>query len=385
MVVFGGAFLVLFLPTVVSESMYFPFITGKNFSFRIIVEIVFASWVVLALLDAQYRPRLSWILISIGGLLSIMLFANALGEYPLKSFWSNYERMDGYVTLVHFFLYFAVLGSIMRERTINVFGYKTTPWQLFFGVAMAAALWVSLSAFQQLAGVSDVTMGWRINGTLGNASYMAVYMLFNVFIALWLLVKSKQFGWKLVLAAMAALFVFLLVQTATRGTIVGLAAGAFVGTAYVALFNTAYPAVRKWALGGLVATVLIVGGLFALKESSFVQDNVILKRATAVGLTELTLRIQIWEMALEGVKERPILGWGQGNFNYVFNEQYNPEIYYAELWYDRAHNVFMDWLVSGGILGLLAYLAIFISAAFYLLVQPLMRKDEPFSVVERGL
>jgi tetratricopeptide (TPR) repeat protein len=76
----------------------------------------------------------------------------------------------------------------------------------------------------------------------------------------------------------------------------------------------------------------------------------------------------IWQMALDGVKERPVLGWGQDNFIYVFNEFYNPEMFDQEPWFDRAHNAVMDWLVAGGVLGLLSYLALF-GAGLYLLWQ----------------
>ncbi len=74
----------------------------------------------------------------------------------------------------------------------------------------------------------------------------------------------------------------------------------------------------------------------------------------------------IWGMALEGFKEHPILGWGQENFNFVFNKYYNPGMYAQEPWFDRAHNVFFDWLIVGGILGLLAYLSLFATAIYLL-------------------
>jgi hypothetical protein len=44
----GALFLIPFLGLYISNSMYFPFITGKNFAFRTLVEIAFAGWVVLA-------------------------------------------------------------------------------------------------------------------------------------------------------------------------------------------------------------------------------------------------------------------------------------------------------------------------------------------------
>lgn len=387
LVVFGGLGAVLFLPLVVSESMFFPFITGKNFGFRIIVEITLAAWILLALYDPQYRPRFSWLLPGAGALLAIMFVANLFGEHAASSFWSNYERMDGYVTLVHFVGYFLVLGSVLSHRRITLFGTSTTSWYVFMVTALVAAITVSFTAFQQLAGVTETTMGWRINGSLGNAAYMAIYMLFNVFVALWVLMHSKQRWLQVLCALLAVMFAFLLVQTATRGTILGLAGGTFLGALYIAIFNTQFPQVRKIALGLVLSVVVLVGTLVVFKDSSVVQNNLILQRATAINLTELNLRMEIWGLGLEGVAERPVLGWGQSNFNYVFNEYYDPSIAgRSEEWYDRAHNIFVDWLATGGILGLIAYLSIWAAVAYYVLIAPHRRGATPtFTVTERGL
>ena len=46
-----GLLSVLFVPLFISRSLFFPFITGKNFAFRIIVEIIFGLWIWLALRD----------------------------------------------------------------------------------------------------------------------------------------------------------------------------------------------------------------------------------------------------------------------------------------------------------------------------------------------
>jgi len=72
-------------------------------------------------------------------------------------------------------------------------------------------------------------------------------------------------------------------------------------------------------------------------------------------------RIANWEMALKGVKERPILGWGQEAYQPVFSKYYDIEkLYDAEQWFDRTHNTFLDWLVFGGIIGFVSYLLLFI-------------------------
>ena len=48
-VVYSGIFLIPAVVLIISNSLFFPFITGKNFTFRIIVEIIFAAWIILAL------------------------------------------------------------------------------------------------------------------------------------------------------------------------------------------------------------------------------------------------------------------------------------------------------------------------------------------------
>ena len=67
-------------------------------------------------------------------------------------------------------------------------------------------------------------------------------------------------------------------------------------------------------------------------------------------------RLLLWKQAVEAFKERPILGWGPENFSAAFEKHYLPQF---EVWYDRAHSVYFDYLAETGILGLLSYLGIF--------------------------
>jgi O-antigen ligase len=80
-------------------------------------------------------------------------------------------------------------------------------------------------------------------------------------------------------------------------------------------------------------------------------------------------RLWTWGSALNGFKERPILGWGPENFPAVFDKYFDIRHYIAnqgsETWFDRAHSVIFDYLAETGILGLLSYLGIYI--VFYLM------------------
>ncbi len=375
--VYTGIFAVPFIVLIISNSLFFPFITGKNFTFRIIVEVIFASWIILALYEPVYRPKFSWIAGSFAALLGIMFFANILGESPMTSFWSNFERMEGYVTLVHTFMFLVVAGSVLINDKL---------WNRFFNTTLLAGVILAMYAFAQLAGNITINQGgWRLDGTLGNSAYMAIYTLFHVFIALLMIVRTKSTGLRYVYIALALLFGYLLIQTATRGTILGLVGGLGVTTLYIALFTKNHPNVRKLAAGSLLALVVLVGLFINFRHSTFIQQNPYLGRVANITLSEGDVRFKVWAMAYEGFKERPMLGWGQSNFNYLFNKYYDPSIYYAEAWYDRVHNIAFDWLIAGGILGFLAYFGILAAAIFYLFVRPLVKHEEAFTVAERGV
>lgn len=376
-IVYGGLFAVPFLTMFVVNDYFFPFITGKNFAFRIIVEVVFVAWALLLLVDAKYRPKFSYLAASFAALLGVMLIANAQGIHPATSFWSNFERMDGYVTLVHVFLYMLVLGSVLTTKR---------QWSAFLHTTLGVAFVTALYGLAQQAGVV-ATNSVRIESFLGNAAYMAIYMYFHIFIVFWLFVENRSMMLRVIYGILSVIFIYTLIETGTRGTALGLLAGGFVMVAYIALFGAKYPEFRKVAAGVFAFLVLLAGSFYLGRDTEFVQSNSNLSRIANINLTEdLKVRGTIWGMAWEGVKERPLLGWGQGNFNYVFNEQYDPFLFNQEQWFDRAHNIVFDWLIAGGFLGLIAYFSIFAACLYYLVVVPLRNKDDQtFTVLERGV
>ena len=363
-----GLWAVLLVPFFVANLMYFPFITGKNFAFRIIVEIIFALWVYLAFVDAKYRPKFSWISISVGIFVFIMLIADIFAVNPLKALWSNYERMDGWITLIHLLMYMIVFGSVMKTEQ---------NWKWFFRSSLIASTVM----------IGYVLKEWLMDGSLrvsvqlGNPIYVAVYYLFNFFFALILLnkdvieksvdtpkpVKSIFTNWlTYVYLASAFISAFGIWRTSTRGVILGLLGGLVVTSIAIAIFEKKNKLIKNSAIGGLVVIAVLVGGFFAIKNTQFVKNNVTLERLAEISWTNVAgqgqARQYVWPMALKGAMEKPILGWGQDGFNYVFNKYYDPRMYNQEQWFDRAHNTPLDVLVAGGALGLIAYLFIFISA-----------------------
>ena len=93
----------------------------------------------------------------------------------------------------------------------------------------------------------------------------------------------------------------------------------------------------------------------------------------------------VWNMARKGFMERPIFGWGQESFNYVFSKHYDPKMYLREQWFDRTHSVFLDWLIAGGLLALLSYLSLFAGALWIIWRSKDAKGEHLFPLPERAI
>ena len=362
-VALGALFLIPLTPLIVLDSYFFPFITGKAFYFRILVEIAVAAWIVLALLDKEYRPRFSWVGVAVLSFVAWMFIADLFAMNVVKAFWSNFERMEGWVLLVHLLGFFFASSAVLRvDLRAGKAGKK---WRAWFLASIGVSLAISVYAFMQLGGVLAIHQGsTRIDASLGNSAYLAIYLLFNVFIALWLAFTEERAWIKWSLVVVAVVETVLIFFTETRGTIIGLIGALSLASLLLAI--TAGKRVRRRAIGMLVILLISVGGFYLARNSSFVQSNHTLQRIASISLADGQTRFTIWHMAFQGVLERPLTGWGQEGFNYVFNKYYDPSLYQQELWFDRAHNAFIDWLSAGGIPAFLLYLSLFGSALVFL-------------------
>lgn len=354
-IVYGALFIIPFIPLYVANSLFFPFITGKGFLFRILVEIALFAWIPLALANKDYRPKFSWILVVYTAFVAWLFIANMFAINPHKAFWSNFERMDGWVTMVHVFLFFIVSGAVLSADKL---------WRKWWLTFLSASALMCVYALFQLAGAFEIHQGGvRVDGTVGNAAYLAAYLLFATAIAVWQAFESK--GWlRHALFVLAALQAFIVFESATRGAVLGLIAGALVA-ALLWMVESGGKS-RKIAGAAIAIIVVVAGGVYAIRDTQFVKNEQTLARVTSISLQDLSVRTQLWGMAVSGVSERPLTGYGQEGFNYIFNEHYKPSLYAQEPWFDRAHNVYVDWLVAGGIPALLLFLSLFVMTAIAL-------------------
>jgi O-antigen ligase len=316
-IVLACIFATPFICLIVAENMFFPFITGKNFTFRILTEVMLGAWVTLMFVDATYRPKFSWVLAAVGAFIVAITIADFHGVNPYRSFWSNYERMEGLITHLHLFLYFVIAGSVIATEEL---------WNWFWRTSLGVSVIVAIYAFSQLSGKEAIHQSsTRLDATFGNSAYLAVYALFNIFLAGFLYLRSdRKSGMQWVYPIIAVLNFIVLFYTQTRGTLLGLVGGSFLAMVLVAILGKEHPRLKRYSRFAIVAVVVAVGLFISFRNSTFIQNSPTLQRMASISIGDSTTnsRFMIWNMSWQGFKEHPILGWGQENFLYVFSKSY---------------------------------------------------------------
>ena len=331
----------------------------KGLAFQAVTAVMFGAWLVLAIADKRYRPRKSAIVVAVGAYAAALLVSLCFSIDPQLSFWSSERRMTGVVFLLHCIAWFLALSSTFRTRE---------DWRPFLWIMSTVATVMAVIGIYQSAASS---LAEPAIGALGNQSYLAAYLLISLFLTGYLLVGAVGKTRYALYTAMAAQAVAAAL-TASRGAIVVLAFSLLVGTAGFALTSRISRGRKLLAAGGAFALVLVLVGAFAWVKTPAGSDW-----ASETALPHFVQRAAVknfgddrwilWDIALKGIAERPIFGWGGEQFETIFSTHYDPygpgrEIFF-ERWFDKAHNQYLDTLIAYGVVGLAAFAAIWIAVA----------------------
>ena len=336
-------YIALASPLIASKSLFFPFITGKIIFFRIFTELALLC-VVGALTYGKIpleniKNLVKKPIFIITTLFTALFTLSAFtAQNPSFAFWSNFERGEGAWQIIHYFIFFCLILVLFKDKN---------DWKRLMGVQTAIATLVGLYAVGQI-------MNWKwiidpninsVSGTLGNPDYLGIYMILSGFFALWLAYENrgnKRLFWFFCAAFEIALFF----AAKSRGSFVGVGIG-LIFMLVLWLFQQK----RGWksnSIAGITAILIIYSIstlVFTVKGGNAIND--------------IQPRLWTWGSALSGTIERPLLGWGPENFPFIFDAYYNPKHYQIESWFDRAHNVPLEYLTTGGIPLFLAYMSIF--------------------------
>ena len=371
--------LTLLTPLVVTTDTYFPFVVGKAVYVRFVIELAACFWVALVLLDSSWRPPRSPLLVVMALGLACHLLAAWFGVSPVRSMWSTYERMQGFVDAAHWFAFTVITVSVLRDAAS-----MRSLLNANLGVALAVGCLAIIGYF-----VGEVPFygtaerdAPRIGSVFGNAIYLATYAMVNLFLALGFLAHSfvtardagptkRSRRWRAIALRMfwGATAAVSVLAVAYSGSFTVLAAlvGGIGLLAITCAFFWRSPLARLFAIvasvlgAGGTAVFLFPGAFPVITEQTF--DHPLLQRLADSNIRHSSFvnRRLAWEAGLKGFADKPVLGWGPGNYIVVFGKHFTSSAEYTDP-HDHAHNKIIEEAATKGVLGLATYLALWVIA-----------------------
>ena len=225
-------YIAVFAAVVVMNSVFFPFIGGKDWFFRFAVELALIAALLWWAFEARAgeaeehlkklfkKPLVRAVTVFV----IVYLLACLFGYDIHAAFWSNYERGEGGFQMIHYYLFFCLLAFLFRDDRDwrRIFGFSLVATGLMIGYGLLANYGAS-SYIGPYTGL-PVPAGWfhklidgRFEGSLGNPAYVAPYLMFSMFFAAYLWIKAfiekratkwVSWGYGLLIAVFSFLFLF---------------------------------------------------------------------------------------------------------------------------------------------------------------------------------
>ncbi len=362
----GLVYALTFLPLLVYTGFVFPYVFTKVIFFEAAGLCLLVLLARIILKGKFFWPRKHYLLYGWLAFVAVMFLAALGGRNFYRSFWSNFERMEGLIVYLFLAIYFLAVSVALR---------KSENWRLFFRLNIFVGLAASVYGFLQKLFPDGLyllpTAGSRLESAFGNAAFLASYLLFIIYLCLILFWRDKNKSWRIFYCSAFVVNLLALFLTETRGAFLGLFFGLIVWLVVMLLRPEGKK--KAWLGAALVLMVLLPTLSFLARNNVYLNKIPVFERLSHISWEDSSVRSRLftWRSAWQSFKERPLLGYGPENQKYGFNKYFNPDIY--EQWFDRAHNIVFDLLTAGGILALAVYLGIFVVAAAWL--YRISRKD----------
>lgn len=346
-----GVYLLLMTPLVFWNTLFFGYASSKTLWIVAAVELTMLAYVWFIYWRPSLRPKWSWQIGVLYAYIAVLVISTVFGVYPANSFWSGFERNEGLLVWLHLAAIFPVFLSFFKTKK---------DWLSLAVVTCGVGIVVSSIYFLISLSIYTPTISDNGGATLGNSSYLGVYLLFQIFFSGFLLLEGKARLIRAFGAISFVVFVFTLVMTDARASTIAFFGGAVLFVALVLLVEKGR--MFKRIFGWILMTALVAGFAFTV-VSIFRPDSGVRQKVIELATGS---RFVVADISWKAFLDRPLLGWGPENFHFAFLTHYNPcfgnNYCGGNTLFDRAHNIILDTLVQTGVLGLLGYLGLYVTA-----------------------
>lgn len=345
-----------------------PAVDAKNLFVHLLVTIAAVLAAILFFSNVSFRSetmgklRVFWknpIGKAMAASYAVLIVSTIFAFDKFTAFLGTASRGEGFVGLSFFYFLTLLLVLVFEKKD----------WLNFWKMMIGAGTIIFIKEIAEFAGGA-----YRPGSFMDNPIFLAGYFLCIIYAGIVVFQNAKETKngfWKWAGIGAVGMSVIGIFITESRGVMVGMLAGAFVALIYVALKRPAAGGnggtARKFALGFIVLSVLLGGGFIATRRAEVWAHIPGFNRLAQFSFNDPTTRSRIENGLLtlravrptEGNIKNTLVGWGWDNYVFAWEANYDPNLYqYDKGIFDRAHDKLLDVLVMNGVLGLLAYLAI---------------------------
>lgn len=300
------------------------------------IALAFMGWLLEGLVNKRWQVRRHFFFIPLIVYLVWNFLAAALSPRPMHSLGAVVD--NEWPVIMMLMLFWTVRDSRMLIRIVQTFLVSST-------VAMLYALWQVWGGVELSRGLALTPMGtgyYRAVGFYGFYLTFAGFAMSVFFVCLAFV--SELTGRERWRYGAGALLSFLAVV------------GTFARSIWLS-FGAAIPlfAFMKSRRLGIIVTI----GLLAFGATGILLVPTLYDRAVSiVDVSQNETRLNLWTSALAMARDHPVLGVGQDNWDYFFEAYRVQEGYYDTI--VHPHNDYLTALVSGGIVGLVCFVAMWV-------------------------
>lgn len=326
-------------------------------------------------------------------------------EYKTIALFGDYMRQEGTITnLIYLLLFFIALLISYEKRQLEWFGYALYPFVIINSILTLLHFYgyntLSLGLIQNILGATNsvkISEGSRLIATIDNVNYISgisailvglfltwsifetnkkksIYHLVASILALGMLYGSvSQSGFVTLLIVLTMILLIIMKAENKRKSFTILGTFLLLGICLFLPMASHNEVVLKETVG-----------IFGLDNNSAVsviksenKDSIVSQldkyfniKLPEPGISVGSGRLYIWEKTIELAKNRPILGYGMDTFAYIFPQDDPNKISGLSsdsIIVDKPHNLYLGYIIGGGIITLLGVISIILISYKYLL------------------
>jgi tetratricopeptide (TPR) repeat protein len=315
-----------------------------------LVSISLFAWILRCLATGKIELSPSSLHIFVGALLVVWAASTVFSLYQYGSFWGWASGIsDSLLSLISLVLLYVLISSSLKRREII---YVVLLLVLSGFISMVYAV---LQLFGKFTLPFDFTQSASFN-TIGSVNSLAVFTAVILPLIMFMLVATRKFMRLLFAAALflaAAVIIIIDFFPAWIAVAVGSGLVLILALQKRRFFDSRWFVMPMFFLG--------VAILFILFDFNKIPG--LAQRPVEVFLTQNAG----FDIAMQTIKGRPVLGSGPSTFIFDFSKFKNPEINKTLLWnarMDNAGSKAINILATTGVLGVLSFAALLLAFVF---------------------